>query len=81
MSEPTTSSENSIFRLETFPFVKIFSGFRTAVQPGKLMLALMGVVLIFVAGWLLDTFSVSSARVIQGPKSLSDNAIYTELDV
>ncbi len=47
-------------------FVKIFTkgGFRAAVQPGKLMLAAAGIILIFMAGWLLDAMTPSGARVM-----------------
>jgi len=52
--------------LANLPFVKIFTkgGFRAAVQPGKLMLAATGIILIFMAGWLLDAMTPSGARVM-----------------
>jgi len=52
--------------LANLPFVKIFTkgGFRAAVQPGKLMLAAAGIILIFMAGWLLDAMTPSGARVM-----------------
>ncbi len=48
------------------PFVKIFTkgGFRAAVQPGKLCLAAAGIILIFMAGWLLDAMTPSGSRVM-----------------
>ena len=54
------------------PFVKIFTkgGFRAAVQPGKLMLAATGIILIFMAGWLLDAMTPSGAKVM----SLTDTS-------
>jgi len=47
-----------------FGFVRIFQGFRMARQPGKLCLALFGIVLIFLAGSILDGLSPNSAKVI-----------------
>jgi len=39
---------------ECFSFLRIFKAFRMAIQPGKLGLALAGVVLMGVWGWVLD---------------------------
>jgi len=62
--------------LANLPFVKIFQGFRSAVQPGKLILAIFGIVLIFLAGWILDV--LSSARV---PVTTGDTtSVISELD-
>ena len=38
----------------TFPFVSLFRGFRVAIHPSKLILALAALVLIFFGGKLLD---------------------------
>ena len=34
-------------------FLRIFQGFRMAVQPGKMLLALGGVVFLFIGGWIV----------------------------
>jgi hypothetical protein len=62
--------------LSNLPFVKIFQGFRSAAQPGKLMLAIFGIALIFLIGWILDV--LSSARV---PVTTGDTtSVISELD-
>lgn len=60
-----------------FSFVKLFQGFRSAVQPGKLLLAAMGIAAVFLWGWTLDGFSGKDV-VVLGPKG--NAAQMTELD-
>ena len=68
--------------LENMPFVNIFTkgGFRSALQPGKLMLAVFGIALIFLAGWILDGIWPDSARVVLDASSggLSELNAYVE---
>ncbi|MBN1846225.1 MAG: hypothetical protein JW810_11115 [Sedimentisphaerales bacterium] len=45
-------------------FLRLFQGFRMAVQPGKLSVALLGVVVLFLCGWILDALTPGSYRVI-----------------
>ena len=49
----------------TFPFMAIFRSFKLATQPGKMMLALMLVVVMFVVGWALDDL-LGGYRVLPG---------------
>jgi hypothetical protein len=48
-----------------FPFIAIFRSFKLATQPGKMLLALMLVVVMFVVGWILDGL-VGGERVVPG---------------
>jgi len=48
---------------EQFRFTSVFEGFSSAVQPGKLLLALGGLVAIFLAGWILDGMTPSGSLV------------------
>jgi len=45
-------------------FLRIFQGFRLAMQPGKLAVALLGVILLFLGGWALDWLTPHSAMVL-----------------
>ncbi len=49
----------------TFPFLRVLGTFKLATQPGKMVLALMLVVVMFVAGWVLDGL-VGGHRVLPG---------------
>jgi len=64
---PDPSSSNNQFHLDDFfaslSFPKIFTTFRSAVQPSKLILALLGVICFFVGGWILDSLTPISSRV------------------
>ncbi|MCH9022742.1 MAG: hypothetical protein IID32_08240 [Planctomycetes bacterium] len=61
------SSPNNPFNLDDFfaslSFPKIFTTFRSAVQPSKLTLALLGVLCFFAGGWVLDSLTPTSSRV------------------
>ncbi len=59
--EPKTNGQNWCQQLL---FLRLFQGFRLAVQPGKLMVALLGVILLFLGGWLLDWLTPHSAMVL-----------------
>ena len=66
--------------LSEMPFVKIFGGFKSATQPGKLLLALAGIVLMCAAGVVLDW--VSTAEVTVDCSTVQSGAgMSTELDV
>jgi len=68
--------------LENMPFVKIFQGFRLAIQPGKLILALSAIVILFAAGGILDMFTPQSDRVVVSGEGLSEGRTdWTELEL
>ncbi len=48
----------------TFPFTNIFRGFRVAIHPSKLILALLALVLIYGGGRLLDSFWPRDYRAV-----------------
>ena len=50
--------------LTNWPFTRIFQGFKTARQPSKLLLGLGGVILICLAGWIMDGLTSASSRVV-----------------
>jgi len=50
---------------QTLHFTELFRGFRIATQPGKIMTALLLVILMFVVGWVLDGL-VGGQRVVPG---------------
>ena len=69
-------------------FLRLFQGFRIAVQPGKLAVALLGVILLFLGGWVIDFLTPQSAMVLSdveatfnktGKTSLNPGA-YSELE-
>ena len=77
--ELQTDKDNMDGRLTDLPFVKLFQGFRAAVQPGKLALALVGIVLTFIAGIILD--GISSSSVVVNCAAVGDGyRVTTELD-
>jgi len=79
LNQQTGSSGNDFFA--QMPFVKLFGGFRAAMQPGKLMLALAGIVAIFLAGWILDWLTPTSDRVVINTADISAEGYPpTELD-
>ncbi len=49
---------------ETFPFTNIFRSFRVAIHPSKLILALLAILLIYIAGRLLDGMTPAQSRGI-----------------
>lgn len=62
---------------DNFMFPKLFQAFRMAVQPGKLIVALMGLTVICLAGYVMDfsgTVVVSSA----GQKTISELDVYMD---
>ena len=61
-------------------FLRIFQGFRMAVQPGKLILALAGVVVLFVGGWILDGLTPRSERVVSSLGFSPEQAGLTEIE-
>jgi len=65
---------------DNFMFPKLFQAFRMAVQPGKLIVALMGLIVICLAGYLMDlsgTVVVSSA----GQEAISELDVYLKVDM
>jgi hypothetical protein len=48
----------------TFPFVSLFRGFRVAIHPSKLILALVALILIFFGGRILDAIWPASYRAV-----------------
>lgn len=47
-------------------FTQLFRAFRMAIQPGKLGLALVGVILTFLWGWTLDGLTPATSQVMPG---------------
>ena len=45
-------------------FLRIFRGFRIAVQPGKMILAILAVLTLFAGGWILDELTRPMAPVV-----------------
>ncbi|MHC4475546.1 MAG: hypothetical protein ACYTEL_07865 [Planctomycetota bacterium] len=67
--------------LENLPFLNIFKTFRMAVQPKKLLIALLAVAVISGAGLLLDlNKTVVVTRDSQGTVTKSELSVYTEED-
>src|SRR3954447_26119204 len=48
----------------TFPFVSLFRGFRVAIHPSKLILALVALMLIFFGGKALDAIWPASQSAV-----------------
>ena len=48
----------------TFPFVGLFRGFRVAIHPSKLILALVALILIFFGGKFLDAIWPDNYRAV-----------------
>ncbi|MBN1765709.1 MAG: hypothetical protein JW860_10660 [Sedimentisphaerales bacterium] len=68
MSEQDFNTNNGSSWLENLPFVKIFQGFRSAVQFGKIALALGAIVVIFLMGWILDGLTSPFVNVVIIPE-------------
>ncbi|MCF7957879.1 MAG: hypothetical protein K9M57_05455 [Phycisphaerae bacterium] len=69
----------SSFDWSKFPFIKIFNGFALARRPGKLLLALMGIVILCFVGTILD-FIFPGAMVMSSEID-GKIVISTELDI
>lgn len=54
---------------DNFPFLNIFKAFRIAVQPARVLTAFLAIVIIFVAGWLMD---FSKTVVVSGSTAQRD---------
>jgi hypothetical protein len=63
MSEQETKTNGQSW-CQQLLFLRIFQGFRLAVQPGKLAVALLGVILLFFGGWVIDLLTPQSAMVL-----------------
>lgn len=68
------SEKQSLQLSDNFMFPKLFQSFRIAVAPGKLTVALLGLIAISLAGYVMDF----SATVVVGPEA--EGAV-SELDV
>ncbi len=67
--------------LESMRFIQIFRCFRIALQPGKLVLGLMGIFLIFLSGYILDGLTPSGSRVAVSATMFTESGEpMTELD-
>ncbi len=52
---------------EVFSFTQVFKGFRLAIHPSKLVLALMAIIIIFAGGWVMDkAWSLGQVNVLEG---------------
>ncbi len=73
MSHHTSESNdfNAGDFLKGFYFTKLFKGFSNAIKPSKLVLALMGIILMNVAGWLLDSLTPSHSKMINNVNQVS----------
>ncbi|MBN2844234.1 MAG: hypothetical protein JXM68_14200, partial [Sedimentisphaerales bacterium] len=54
----------NVIDLSTFYFVRLFRGFSLSVQPGKILLAIIIVLALYGAGWLLDFLAGGSHSVV-----------------
>lgn len=54
----------NVIDLSTFYFVRLFRGFSLSVQPGKMFLAVIIVILMYATGWLLDFLAGSRYSVL-----------------
>jgi hypothetical protein len=58
----------------SLPVMRIFRCFRIAAQPGKMILALIGITLICLVGWTMDWMTPSSFRAVVSSSSASEMA-------
>ena len=80
MSEQGTNTDHHNW-WEQLPFTKVFEGFRSAMQPGKLLLALAGILAIFLSGWILDGLTPAGSLVVieaGGNGAQTDLAAYAQ---
>lgn len=54
-------------------FTRIFRGFRLAIHPSKLLLALAGVIVIYLAGSILDGLTPQHLSVVTSPDAVNSN--------
>jgi hypothetical protein len=47
--------------LDNLPFTKVFQTFRIAIQPSKLIIALMAVVVLCITGWIMDYVVIAAS--------------------
>ena len=65
MSQLNLPESNNITAFcSKMPFTKLFLGFKHAIQPSRLFLALAGVIIIFIVGGVMDLCTPKSARVV-----------------
>ncbi|MDB5327546.1 MAG: hypothetical protein JWM57_3115 [Phycisphaerales bacterium] len=69
MSDHSTSHATTVRGIDykaTFPFVHLFKGFRLAIDPSKILLALALLLLVYAGGRIMDAFWPDSHRAVQG---------------
>jgi len=54
------------------PFLRLFRCFRIAAQPGKMILALIGVTLVCLTGWVMDWLTPVSYRAVVSGSSAGE---------
>lgn len=74
-SDPSPSVLHSIDWRSVFPFVRIFRAFRVAIQPSKLGLALVAILLVYLVGRGLDQ---AFKGVVPGEATIYRDAFMTE---
>ena len=63
---------------EVFSFSHIFKSFRLAIHPSKIVLAVAGIVLIYLAGSVLDGLAGWCGARTQGPQEIVNHATWSE---
>lgn len=63
---------------EVFAFSHIFKSFRLAIHPSKIALAVAGIVLVYLAGWVLDGLAGWCGASTQGPQEIVNHATWSE---
>lgn len=69
MSDHSNSHATTVRGIDykaTFPFVHLFKGFRLAIDPSKILLALALLLLVYAGGRAMDAFWPDSHRAVQG---------------
>ena len=85
MSDQSPDSNSNPWNelISSLSFPRIFQGFRAAIRPSKLLLALAGILVICLGGWVLDQATPRKFRVTGSSPLLSPTAAAgakTELD-
>ena len=60
---------------ETFPFTNIFRSFRIAIHPSKILLALVGLLLIYIGGRVLDGLWLDNHLAVSGEIALYQQSL------
>lgn len=78
---PKTSNRLAVERihwLEVFPVLRLGSAFRHALQPGKLIIALLAVVLIHLSGSLLDWIWAEAVNDQSGERGVYESLVHVQ---